>query len=79
MCLDFSVHEKQLWNGVIQQLLSFGLVSLLCRIHRLIFIGTVFVILDICVIKSKTIKLSQLFVIKFFFYPLANEVVKDIL
>lgn len=28
MCLDFKVHEKQLWNGVLQQLLSFELVSL---------------------------------------------------
>jgi hypothetical protein len=28
MCLDFKIHEKQLWNGVIQQILSFGLVSI---------------------------------------------------
>ncbi|CAG2235520.1 KNTC1 [Mytilus edulis] len=27
MCLDFKVHEKQLWNGVLQQLLSFELME----------------------------------------------------
>ncbi|CAC5425573.1 KNTC1 [Mytilus coruscus] len=27
MCLDFKVHEKQLWNGVLQQILSFELME----------------------------------------------------
>lgn len=27
MCLDFKIHDKQLWNGVIQQILSFGLLE----------------------------------------------------
>ena len=27
LCLDNSIHDPQLWNSVLQQLLAFGMVS----------------------------------------------------